>query len=145
MHGNDILKTEHGGLSLRYRKAVQMIFQDPFGSLNPVHTIHDHLELPFKIHKIVAGKRIRERIYELLDTVGLTPPADVAMRYPYQFSGGQHQRAAIARALAVNPEIILADEPISMLMNICRQEIIAPRNIGPDHWVRCHLYAPSKQ
>lgn len=115
LHGKDVLKTERGGPSLKYRKQVQMIFQDPFGSLNPVHTIHDHLQLPLKLHKMASGNTLLERVYELLATVGLNPPEDAAAKYPYQMSGGQRQRVAIARALAVDPEIILADEPISML------------------------------
>jgi peptide/nickel transport system ATP-binding protein len=110
-----VLKTEPRKASLSYRNAVQMIFQDPFGSLNPVHMIGYHLERPLLIHKVARGATVQEQIHELLATVGLNPPGEVAKKYPYQLSGGQRQRVAIARALAVAPEIILADEPISML------------------------------
>jgi peptide/nickel transport system ATP-binding protein len=114
--GKDILKTEPRAASLDYRGDVQMVFQDPFGSLNPVHPVRYHLERPLKIHKKARGRgEIRDRIHELLDTVGLQPAAEVAARYPYQLSGGQRQRVAFARALAVEPKVMLADEPVSML------------------------------
>jgi peptide/nickel transport system ATP-binding protein len=90
-----------------YRRKVQMVFQDPFASLNPIHTIRYHLTRPLKIHKQP------ETVEQLLERVNL--PADFAARYPHELSGGQRQRVAIARALAAHPEVLLADEPVSML------------------------------
>ncbi len=116
LQGRDMLRAEPRKASLAYRGRVQMIFQDPFGSLNPVHTIGHHLERPLAIHnKARRGRERTERIHELLSTVGLDPPADYAGKFPHQLSGGQRQRVAFARALAVDPDVLLADEPISML------------------------------
>lgn len=101
---------------LLYRRQVQMIFQDPFASLNPVRTIRYHLSRPLLIHEPGLGPREREeRLHELLHTVGLTPPGEFLDKFPHELSGGQRQRVVIAHALAVHPKLILADEPISML------------------------------
>lgn len=99
-----------------YRHEVQMVFQDPFASLNPFHSIRHHLERPLKIHKQARGRAaIDAKVEELLERVNLTPASSMADRQPHELSGGQRQRVAIARALAPGARFIIADEPVSML------------------------------
>ncbi len=97
-----------------YAAQVQMVFQDPFASLNPVHRVRHHLVRPLKIHHL-AGRDVDAVVAELLRRVALEPPDTFMSKFPHELSGGQRQRVAIARALAVRPRVLLADEPVSML------------------------------
>src|SRR5579872_28241 len=115
-----------GRAALRtYRRNVQLIFQDPFSSLNPVHDVRYHLTRPLRIYgHATSAKAATEQALALLDRVSLTPAEQFIRKYPHQLSGGQRQRVAIARALAVRPRVLLADEPVSMLDVSIRLDIL---------------------
>src|SRR5947208_5291035 len=112
--------------SLRsYRHHVQLVFQDPFSSLNPVHDVRYHLSRPLRLHGYAQNRNYeRELILALLNRVSLSPAEQFIQKYPHQLSGGQRQRVAIARALAARPEVLLADEPVSMLDVSIRLDVL---------------------
>jgi len=111
-NGQDVAALDKRGLQAM-RRRMQIIFQDPFSSLNPRRTVGSIVGQPLEIHKLASGKQVQERVADILQRVGLNPSH--AARYPHEFSGGQRQRIGIARAIAASPDVIVADEPVSAL------------------------------
>jgi peptide/nickel transport system ATP-binding protein len=114
IEGEDVHKLKGGRLK-KYRQKAQMIFQDPFSSLNPLHSIYYHLERALRLHHDHDKATIKKKMDDLLDLVGLVPPEEQGRKNPHQLSGGQKQRAFLAKIMAVDADVIFADEPTSML------------------------------
>lgn len=124
LNGENRQVTEARNVPLGYRKIVQMVFQDPFGSLNSIHTVYHHLSRPLLRHKLKSKDELFDYIIKMLETVGLSPGEKFANKFPHEMSGGERQRVAIARALSLKPQIIIADEPTSMLDVSIRMDIL---------------------
>ena len=124
LDGRNTRISEARKVPLEYRKTVQMVFQDPFASLNSVHTVYHHLSRPLTRQKLYDKKTISKMINQNLEEVGLSPGKSFAKKFPHEMSGGERQRVAIARALCIKPKIIIADEPTSMLDVSIRMEIL---------------------
>jgi oligopeptide/dipeptide ABC transporter ATP-binding protein len=112
--GRDILELDKGEIR-KLRREIQMIFQDPYASMNPRKTVRQTLSRPYEIHHLLKRGEIEDGVMSLLETVGLSPPKSFIDRYPFELSGGQRQRVVIARSLPSRPKLIVADEPVASL------------------------------
>lgn len=121
--GADITETEHEELRM-LRRRMQIIFQDPYASFNPRMRIGEAVGHPLEIHGVAKGEEKRKRVLKMLDRVGLVPPEQFMALYPHQLSGGQRQRAAMGRSMILDPEFVVADEPVSMIDVSLRTTII---------------------
>jgi oligopeptide/dipeptide ABC transporter ATP-binding protein len=123
--GTDVTETWGVGALRGYRRRIQVIFQDPYETLNPKQTVHDFVAEPLEVNGLAGSQAEREaRVMAALDDAGLRPARDFAFRYPHELSGGQRQRVVIAGGMVLGPELVVADEPVSMLDVSIRTEIL---------------------
>ena len=123
LNGEEVGQLSRRGL-LRLRRRVQMVFQDPYESLNPRMRVGDIVAEPLRVHKVAAGDELRQRVENSLTSAGLTPVSAYIRRFPFELSGGQRQRVVIAAGLALEPTLLVADEPVSMLDVSIRADIL---------------------